>query len=45
LLIRAAMDNARNRFLDSAGRRRATSVCIAGYSAQFSAALPSIGHF
>ena len=37
------MDDARNRILDSAGRRGATSMRKAGYAAQFSSALPSVG--
>ncbi len=45
LLVRAAMDDARNRILDSAGRRGAASVCKAGNAAQFSKLLPSVGHF
>src|SRR5665213_907405 len=43
LLIRTPMENARNRILNSAGRRGAMHVCKAGYAAQFSSALPSVG--
>ena len=45
LLVRTAMDERRNRILDAAGRRGATSVRKAGNAAQFSSSLPSVGHF
>jgi len=44
LLIRAAMNDALNRILDAAGRRRAPSVSKSRNAAQISSILPSVGY-